>query len=191
MRGRAIIQSSWIGDVVFAATAIPALFVDGMEPVAAIVALALFALSLGVWIWAFGVAVARSSQGDDIVVGNLFLFEGSVPKAVRRHLFSSVAVSLVITAVTVSADPFGVLVPMLPIGFVGLWGARHGEFERRKDVVHAVRPLRPDRSKRPSSRSGIRPADAPVDETAGSERASGSGTVSQRSRRTQGGRAGE
>ncbi len=191
MRGRAIIRNSWLGNVVFAVSAIPALFVDGMEPIAAAVALALFAISLVVWVWAFGVAVARSSQGDDIVVGNLFLFEGQVPKDVRRHLFGSVGVCLVITAVTVSADPFGVLVPMLPIGFVGLWGARHGEFGRRRDVTREVRPLRPDRSKRPSSRSRNRPADAPVDETPGSERASGSGTVSQRSRRTQGGRAGE
>ncbi len=187
MRGRAIIRSSWIGNVVFAVTAIPALFVDGMEPVAAIVALALFAISLVVWVWAFGVAVVRSSQGDDIVVGNLFLFEGAVPKAVRRHLFSSVGVCLVITAVTVSAEPFGVLVPMLPIGFVGLWGARHGEYRRRRDVQAEVRPLRPDRSKRSSRRSG----DRGVDGSPGSERPSGSGTVSQRSRRTEGGRAGE
>ena len=191
MRGRAIIRSSWLGNVVFAATAVPALFVDDMEPVAAVVALALFALSLVVWVWAFAVAVARSSQGDDIAVGNLFLFEGRVPKVVRRHLFSSVGVCLVITAVTVSADPFGVLVPMLPIGLIGLWGARHGEFGRRKDVVQEIRPLRPDRSKRSSSRRGIRRADAPVDESAGSERASESGTVSQRSRRSQRGRAGE
>jgi hypothetical protein len=191
MRGRAIIRNSWLGNVVFAASAIPALFVDGMEPVAAIVALALFALSLVVWVWAFAVAVARSSQGDDIVVGNLFLFEGRVPTVVRRHLFASVGVCLVITAATVSADPFGVLVPMLPIGLIGLWGARHGEFGRRKDVVAEVRPLRPDRSKRPSSRRGIRGTDAPVDATGFSERPSGSGTVSQRSRRSQRGRAGE
>jgi hypothetical protein len=191
VRGRAIIRNSWLGNVVFAATAIPALFVDGMEPVAAVVALALFAVSLVVWVWAFAVAVARSSQGDDIVVGNLFLFEGRVPKDVRRHLFGSVGVCLVITAVTVSADPFGVLVPMLPIGLVGLWGARHGEFGRRKDVVREVRPLRPDRSKRPSSRRGTRASEPPVDGTAGSERASGSGTVTQRSRRSEGGRAGE
>jgi hypothetical protein len=191
VRGLAIIRNSWLGNAVFALSAIPALFVTGMEPVAAVVALALFALSLGVWIWAFAVAVARSSQGDDIVVGNLFLFEGTVPSPVRRHLFSSVGVCLVITAVTVSADPFGVLVPMLSIGLVGLWGARHGEFERRRDVERDVRPLRPDRSTRPSSRRGIRGSGAPVDGNDGSERASGSGTGSQRSRRTEGGRAGK
>ena len=145
MRGRAIIRSSWIGNVIFAATAIPAVFVDSLEPVAVATALALFAVSLVVWVWAFGVAVVRSSQGDDIVVGNLFLFEGDAPKAVRRHLFASLGVCLVITAVSAAANPFGVLVPMLPIGLIGLWGARHGEFRARPGIEPEVRPLRPER----------------------------------------------
>jgi hypothetical protein len=153
VRGRAIIRSSWLGNVVFAASAIPAVFADSLEPVAVVVALSLFAVSLVVWVWAFGVAVVRSSQGDDIVVGNLFLFEGQAPKDVRVHLFSSVGVCLVITAVTVSADPFGVLVPMLPIGLVGLWGARHGEFRPRPGAEPEVRPLRPDRSARTRRRT--------------------------------------
>jgi hypothetical protein len=147
--GKAIIRSSWIGNLIFALTALPAVFVDSLEPVAVVVSLALFAVSLGVWVWAFGVAVVRSSQGDDIVVGNLFLFEGDAPKAVRRQLFGSVGVCLVITAVSASANPFGVLVPMLPIGFVGLWGARHGVFRPRPGSEPEIRPLRPER---PASR---------------------------------------
>jgi fatty acid desaturase len=149
--GQAIIRSSWIGNVVFAATAIPAAFgVDAFDPVSAITALALFAVSLWVWVWAFGVAVARSSRGDNIAVGNLFLFEGKVPKGVRAQLFSSVGVCLVITAVTASADPFGVLVPMLPVGLIGLWGARHGVFPPRPGFEPEVRPLR---RQRPEPRS--------------------------------------
>lgn len=148
MRGRAIIRSSWIGNLTFAATAIPAAFVDSLDPVAVVTALALFAVSLPVWVWAFAVAVVRSSQGDDIAVGNLFLFEGRAPKDVRRHLFGALGVCLVITAATASADPFGVLVPMLPIGLIGLWGARHGEYRPRPGTEPEVRPLRPDRTAR-------------------------------------------
>ena len=130
--------------MIFAASALPAVFVDSLEPLAVVVSLALFAVSLGVWVWAFGVAVVRSSQGDDIAVGNLFLFEGDAPSAVRRQLFASVGVCLVITAVSASANPFGVLVPMLPLGFVGLWGARHGVFRPRPGTEPEIRPLRPD-----------------------------------------------
>jgi hypothetical protein len=156
--GPAIIRTSWIGNVIFALTAIPAaLGVDAFDPVSAITALALFAVSIGIWVWAFAIAVARSSRGDNIAVGNLFLFEGQVPKGIRSQLFSSVGVCLVITALTAAADPFGVLVPMLPVGLVGLWGARHGVFPLRPGFEPEVRPLRrqrPEPRKRSEGRSG-------------------------------------
>lgn len=133
--------------MVFLVGSMPALLdvTDG-DAISAAVCLALFAASLAVWIWAFAVAVARSAQGDDIAVGSLFLFEGGAPRAARRNLFGSVAVSLVITALAAGSNPFAVLVPMLSLGFVGLWGARHGSFPRRRDVAPEARPLRPVRS---------------------------------------------
>ena len=125
-------MSSWVGNVVFAITAIPAaLGVKSFEGLAIATALVLFFVSLGVWAWAFVVAIARSTQGDDIVVANLFGTMGDAPRAVRWHLFGSLGVCLVITVGTAAADPFGVLVPMLPLGFVGLWAARHGTFPPR------------------------------------------------------------
>ncbi len=154
--GQAIIRSSWLGNLLFVATAVPvAAGVAAFDPISAVVALALFAVSLGIWVWAFAIAVARSARGDNIVVGNLFLFEGQVPKGVRAQLFSAVGVCLVITALTASADPFGVLVPMLPVGLVGLWGARHGVFPPRPGFEPEVRPLRPLRSAG-RSRHGVR-----------------------------------
>lgn len=132
MTGRPIIVASWLGDVVFLATAAPAaLGVDAFDEVAVGAALALFFLSLAIWAWAFAVAVARSAQGDNIVVANLFGTIGDAPRSVRFHLFGALVVCLVITAATAAANPFGVLVPMLPLGFVGLWAARHGTFPPR------------------------------------------------------------
>jgi hypothetical protein len=153
--GRAIIRVSWAGNVVFALTAVPvALGADDLQPLAVGIALALFGVSLVVWVWAFAVAVTRSANGDDIAVGNLFLFEGVVAKPVRAHLFGSLGACLVITAVSASANPFGVLVPMLPVGLIGLWGARHGTYDRRPEARPEVRPLRPNRSPRERSRGG-------------------------------------
>ncbi len=131
--GRAIVRASWASNLLFAVTAIPvAVGVDAFDGPAVGVALALFAVALGVWVYAFAIAVGRTAQGDDVVVGNLFLMQGPAPRAVRWHLFGSFALCLAITAGTASGDPFGVLVPMLPLGFVGLWGARHGTFPARK-----------------------------------------------------------
>jgi hypothetical protein len=131
--GRKIVQASWASNVLFAITAIPvAAGVDAFDGPAVGVALVLFVISLGVWCYAFALAVGRSARGDDVVVGNLFLMQGPVPKAVRYHLFGSLAVCLAITAGTAAADPFGVLVPMMPLGLIGLWGARHGTFPARR-----------------------------------------------------------
>ncbi len=121
--------------------------------VGAVVSLVLFAASLVVWVWAFAIAAARSSQGDAIAVGSLFLVEGTVPGAAKKSLYWSFVASLVITAVAAVSNPFAVLVPMLSLGFVGLWGARHAEFPRRRDVEIEDRPLRPVRSTR--QRGGI------------------------------------
>ncbi len=155
MPGRVIIRVSWGANLVFALTAIPvAVGLDGLEPVAIVVALALFAASLVVWVWAFAVAVARSAGGENIVVGNLFLLEGKAPKPVRLQLFGALGVCVAITAVTASADPFGVLVPMLPVGLIGLWGARHGAYGPRPGFEPEVRPLRPERKRTSRGRSG-------------------------------------
>lgn len=106
---------------------------DALESTAVGVALMLFAVSLVVWTWSFAVAVARSAQGDDIVVANQYFTVGGAPRPVRYHLFGSVVASLVIAAVTAAAEPFGVLVPMLPLALVGLWAARHGTFPPRRN----------------------------------------------------------
>jgi hypothetical protein len=132
-RGERIIVVSWVANVLFAATALPAaLGVNGFDVAAIAVALGLFAISLGVWTWAFAVALARTTRGDDVVVASMFLIQGPAPKRVRVQLFGSLAVCLVVTAVTAVAEPFGVLVPMLPLGLIGLWGARHGSFPPRR-----------------------------------------------------------
>jgi hypothetical protein len=131
-RGERIIIVSWAANGLFAATALPAaLGVEVFDVAAIAVALGLFAISLGVWCWAFAVALARTTRGDDVVVASMFLIQGPAPKRVRVQLFGSLAVCLGVTAVTAAAEPFGVLVPMLPLGLVGLWGARHGSFPPR------------------------------------------------------------
>jgi hypothetical protein len=133
MTGRGIVVSSWLGDLVFAATAIPAAAgIDALEGVALATALALFFVSLPVWGWAFVVAATRSAQGDDIVIGSMFGSVGGAPRAVRVHLFGALALCVVIAVATITTEPFGIMVPMLPLGFVGLWAARHGSFPPRR-----------------------------------------------------------
>jgi hypothetical protein len=131
--GRGIAVASWVGDVLFAVTAIPvATGVDALDDAAVVVALLLFFASLVVWCWALGLAAVRTTRGDDVQVMSLFLLEGRVPSRVRWVLYGSFLVCLAITVGTAAANPFGVLVPMWPLGLVGLWGARHGAYPPRR-----------------------------------------------------------
>jgi hypothetical protein len=132
--GRRTITWSWATTVVFAAIVLPvALGATALEDIAIAVSLALFAASLVVWAYAFGLAVVRSARGDDITVPALFfLSSGAAPTAVRRHLLGSLAVSVVVAVATVKANPFSALVPMLALGLAGLWSARHGTFPPRR-----------------------------------------------------------
>jgi hypothetical protein len=141
--GSRIVVWSWATTAVFAAVAIPfALGVSAVEDVAIGVSLALFAASLFVWAYAFGLAVVRSSRGDDISVPALFfLASGAAPTGVRRHLLGSLVVACVIAVATVKTDPFSALEPMLTLGLVGLWAARHGTFPPRKIARKGTIPV--------------------------------------------------
>ena len=131
-QGRGIILSGWIGNVLFAITAIPvAAGVDDLLGVAIGVALLLFAVSVGVFVYAFALALARSSRGDNVAVANLFFLQGSAPKPIKRQFLWMFLVCLAITIGTVAWEPFGVLVPMLPVGLAGMWAARYGVFPPR------------------------------------------------------------
>ena len=144
--GGRIIVASWVSNVLFALGSIPTLIgVEAGDAISAGVCLALFAVSLLVWVWAFAIAASRSSDGDDIAVASLFLVQGRVEGTARAPLYASFGLSLIITAITTVSNPFAVLVPMLSLGFVGLWGARHASFGRRTDVRIETRPLRPTR----------------------------------------------
>jgi hypothetical protein len=135
MQGSRIVVSSWLGDVVFAVTAIPAAAgVDAFDGVALATSLVLFFVSLPIWAWAFVVAASRSAQGDDIVMANMFGSIGGAPRDVRLHLFGALGVCIAIALATITTQPFGVMVPMLPLGLVGLWSARHGSFPPRRQT---------------------------------------------------------
>ena len=132
--GRGIVVASWVSVALFAGAAVPAAVgVSAFKPVALGTAVTLFVVGIAVWLWAFLAAVMRSADGDDIVVASLFLVQGSAPGHVRVQLYTALALSIALAAGTGASDAFGILVPMLPIGLVGLWGARHGVFPPRRD----------------------------------------------------------
>lgn len=132
--GRWIFVVSWLSAVLFAVTAVPAaLGVDALDALALTTTIGLFVVSFPVWIAAFGVALVRNVRGAEIAVSTLFLAEGRAPAAARWHLYGALGLSLLVAAGTAVANPFGVMVPMLQLGLIGLWGATHGRFPPRSE----------------------------------------------------------
>lgn len=156
MTGGRIVTVSWAATVAFGVLAGAGTVWPAAAWVATTTAVALFAAALGVWAWAMLVAVARSAAGEDLAVGSLFLAQGQVDRRVRAHLWGSLAVCSAVTVAVAARQPFAVLVPMLPAGLVGLWGARHGRYPRRRGAPATTGPLRPRRG--PSENRGRRRA---------------------------------
>ena len=136
--GRSIIVWGWVTNALFAVTAIPGAFLDSdvAKSVGIGVSLVLFLAGTILCMYAFGKGLARSARGDNVAVSNLFFLSGSAPQPVRRQFVWIFVASFVVTCVTASGlDGFSVLVPMLPIGLAGTWGARHGVFPPRPPVA--------------------------------------------------------
>jgi uncharacterized membrane protein len=131
--GRGILVFGWIANALFAVTAVPAAITseDALVAVAIGSALLLFFVAIGAFVYAFALAVARSARGDNVAVANLFFLQGSAPRSVQRGFLVLFLVCLAIAVGTAPWEPFGVLVPMLPIGLAGVWAARYGTFPPR------------------------------------------------------------
>ena len=140
--GHRIIAASLGGTGLFAVTAVlVAAGVDAMKLPAAVVSLALFVVSIPLSLVALARAAVRTARQEDrVTVGSLFFLQGSAPRAVRRLLLGSLLASLAVTAVTASAEPFGVLQPVFPLALCAWWGARYGTFPRIPDPDADPRP---------------------------------------------------
>ena len=131
-------RASWAGTAVFAATAIAAALTRTARIPAVVVAACLFVAGIGIFFWAYAIAVGRS-RTDAIGIGGLFFLAGKdtapAPED-KRHLLGSLATQTAVGLATAGARPFttlafGVLVPLYGLALTGLYGARHGRFGPR------------------------------------------------------------
>ena len=133
MTGKSIVVASWVTLAIFSIVAIAdALGLHALNTPATVVSVSLFLASLPIWIYAFGLALVRSARGDDIAVASWVFLTPSAPKEIRLQLLGATGICVVVALATAWANPFSVLVPMLPLGLAALWGARHGVYPARR-----------------------------------------------------------
>jgi hypothetical protein len=132
--GAGIVRSAVWATAVFAVVSVAAAAVpDPLQYVAVPLDLVLFAVGCAAFLWAYAVAIGRSREEAVTMAGVFFLGDGVAPAGIARTLRLALAVQVVVAVAVASVRPFtalafGVLVPMLGLGLMALWGARHGRF---------------------------------------------------------------
>jgi nitrogen fixation-related uncharacterized protein len=136
--GEAILRGNGWATLVFAVASIAAAVApDPLEYVAVPVDLVLFVVGCSAFLWAYAVAIGRSRYDDLTMAGVFFLSDRVAPARVTRTFRVLLAVQVVVAVATAAARPFtalafGVLVPVLGLGLMALWGARHGVFPAKQ-----------------------------------------------------------
>lgn len=144
--GEVLVTADVVGTAVFGVTAIvaAAVFTTPVQWIAAITALALFAVGVFSFLWSYWNGVQRSRQDEISTLGLYFLVGGVAPRGVRNAMLGALVVQAALAAGTTfwrldgpdgspgSSLALGFLVPMFGFGMNGLWAAYHGQFPRRE-----------------------------------------------------------
>jgi len=135
-RGRRLVQASWAGVVAHGVVAAGAVLTHGLRGPHTVVALVLFAAGTV----AMGAAIVKAadrSRSALLGIGGLFFVVGSAPRRTAWALQIALGADVVLAFAAAVSRPltslaFSVLVPLWPLGLMGLWGARHGTFPSRR-----------------------------------------------------------
>ena len=137
--GAGLVQLSFVGTgALVVAAVVGVASPDGAGVLTAWVSGVLFAIGVVLFLWGYAVGVVRSRE-EQITLGGLFFLSGTAPKVVRFRLRVAFAVQVVAAVVAASVRPytavaFAVLAPMLGLGAMAMWGARHGTFHPKDDA---------------------------------------------------------
>ena len=136
--GTGIIRASWVGTALLTITAVPTAIAPGAFVALWVgVTMVLFFAGIGIFAWAYAVAVNRSRR-DEIGLTGLFFLSGTAPKSVQRSMLGSFGVEVAVGVATAAVHvytplAFGVLAPMYGLALCGLWAAKWGTFPLRVD----------------------------------------------------------
>ncbi len=138
-----LVRVDVVSTALFAAAAVGASVApDVLQVPYAALSMLLFAVGTVAFLWAFGVAVARSRDEYVSTTGVFFLTGGVLTGAPRTRLLACLAAQTVVAVAAASvqlytAAAFGIMAPMFGLGLAGLAGARFGRFEARPDEAGA------------------------------------------------------
>ena len=137
------INLAMTGLFVISSVVAAAVFTQPWKSIAVVVSLVCFAVGITVFLWGYWTAVQRSREDEISVAAMYFLIDGAAPASVSKILNSTLAVQVIVAVATAisrsstdgkagSTLAFGILVPMMGLGFSGLWASMYGTFSPRQ-----------------------------------------------------------
>lgn len=110
---------------------------DAAGAFTAVVSGVLFTIGVGLFLWGYATGVVRS-RDEQVTMPGLFFLSGTAPGVVRFRLRLALGVQVLLAVAAASIRPytavaFAVLAPVLGLGAMAAWGARHGSFPPRED----------------------------------------------------------
>jgi hypothetical protein len=123
----------WATGLFVVASALAAAWPETFVPLSVPVDLVLFAAGCAAFLWAYVRALGRS-RDEAVTVAGLFFLGGDVAPPGHTRLLRAIAgVQGAVAVLAASLRPFtalafSVLAPMLGLGLMALWAARHGTF---------------------------------------------------------------
>ena len=145
MAGKLIVRINALLTLIFVVTSVVSavVFSQPWKTIAVVVSLVCFAVGITVFLWGYWSAVQRSRQDNISVAAMYFLIDGAAPSRLALVMNSTLAIQVVVAVATAvsrsstdgragSTLAFGILVPMMGLGFNGLWAAEHGVFDPRR-----------------------------------------------------------
>lgn len=131
--GTTLINVSFAGTgLLLVAGAVGAASPDRWGGMTAVVAGVLFAIGIVAFLYGYAIGVVRSAE-EKVTMGGLFFLSGTAPRVVRFRMRAAFVAQIVISTAVAAVRPytsvaFAVLAPMLGLGLMAAWAARHGVF---------------------------------------------------------------
>lgn len=131
--GPALVNASFAGTgVLVVAAGVGVISPDRWSGLTAVASGVLFAVGVVAFLYGYAVGVVRSAD-EQVGLAGLFFLSGTAPRVIRFRMRIAFVAQIVIATAAASIRPytavaFAVLAPMLGLGLMSAWGARHGVF---------------------------------------------------------------
>lgn len=135
--GAGLVNASFAGTgALLVAVVAGVLAPDDLGEVTAVVSGVLFIVGVVAFLYGYATGVVRSKD-ETVTLGGLFFLAGTAPRIIRFRMRLALGLQVIVAVAAAGIRPytavaFAVLAPMLGMGLMAAWGAKHGVFHPKE-----------------------------------------------------------